>query len=348
MKYFWMTLSWLWSKRGYLAMSFLSALLFFAWLFPFGDLSDMVTSKVAQATGNQIYLQFETMNLGYLPMPSLSATKVSVETPGLPPLDANWIKISPGWVNLLLNAWTIKKAATGDPGASASLMTHISGSVAAEGILGGDIDLSLSPGSKGEGGRERSKVYLALNKMNLADVRKWAELSVEIQGQVDLATTLQITPDFAAQPEGDLELQVRKFNLPASTVETPMGPLNMPALTLSNVTLRGRLSNGSLIIEDGSFGGSKDPLNGRIKGQMALRLQPTGAGIQTIFGAYNLTVDLNTSKQIDQDKSMSLAFFLFDSAKTAGANGSKYLFRAQGQGVGVQYPPPTITRITSY
>jgi len=125
-----------------------------------------------------------------------------------------------------------------------------------------------------------------------------------------------------------------------------MMPINLPTLTLANVVLRGRLGGGQLNIEEGTFGQSKDPINGRIKGQIALSLRPVGGSVQPSFGEYRLNVELNTSKQVD--KEMGFAFLLFDQAKNATANGSHYLFSARGPGLGPMFPPPSITRISSF
>jgi hypothetical protein len=349
MKYFWAALGWIFSKRKFILISFFSALFFFVWFFPFDDLSDLVTSTVAQATNNQIYVQFETMDLNFIPTPAISARRVSVETPALPAIEASWLKVTPSLFGLMFHPLLLKRAAGGDPQAASELQTHIGASVAAEGVLGADIELAVGRGSKSEGGNERSKIFLEIDKLNLGEVSKWAGLSVNMQGQAGLTTTMQMTPGFTEQPEGEIELKVNKFRVPASTIMIPFGeammPINLPTLTLANAILKGRLVGGSLVIEDGTFGQSQDPVHGRMKGQLALRLQNMGGQVQPIFGAYNLTLDLNTSKQIEKD--MGFAFILFDSAKTPTPTGSRYLFRAQGVGLGPQYPPPTITRINS-
>lgn len=350
MTYFWETLSWIWSKRKFILIVFSSAVFFFVWFFPFGDLSDLVTSTVARATNSQVYLQFETMDVHLLPTPAVSARKVSVETPALPPLEAAWMKISPSWFSILFNIWTIKKAASGDPEASAKLATRVGGGISAEGLLGGNVYVSIGAGNKSEQGNERSKVSLAIEKMSLAEVQKWTDLSVNMQGQASLDTSIQFTPGFSEQPDGEIEMHINKFNLPASTLMIPfegaMMPVNVPHLTLANVVLRGRLVGGNLIIEEGTFGKSSDPLNGRIKGQLGLKLTQGGNGVQPTFGTYNLTVELNTNKQID--KEMGFAFLLFDQAKNPTANGSHYLFKAQGQGIGPMFPAPAITRIGAF
>jgi hypothetical protein len=345
--YLWTTLGWIWSKRKFLLVSLISALFFFAWFFPFSDLSDVVTTAVARSTNGQIYLQFETMNLNLLPTPAISATHVSVDTPMLPALQAKWMKFSPSWTSLIWNIWTIKKAGNGDAEAAAKLPTRIGASISAEGLLGADIDVKIRPGSTGDQGVERSKVSLFVEKLNLNDVQKWYDLPVKMQGTASLDTTIQFNPAFLDQPEGDIDLRIKKFNLPASTIMVPMNgaalPINLPTLTLENVILRGRLSGGKLIIEEGSFGQSKDPISGRIKGEIGMRLQNLGQQVIPQFGAYNLKVELNTSRMVD--KEISFAFFMFDNAKTPTATGSHYLFTASGNSFG---PPPQITRIGSF
>ncbi|MGZ3798438.1 MAG: hypothetical protein ACXVB1_18865, partial [Pseudobdellovibrionaceae bacterium] len=345
--YLWGTLGWLWSKRKFFLVSLISAVFFFAWFFPFSDLSDVVTSTVARATNSQIYVQFETLDLNLLPTPAVSAKNVSVDTPALPELHAKWMKLSPSWTSIIWNIWTIKKAGSGDAEAAAKLGTRIGANVSAEGLLGADVDLKIRPGSAGEQGAERSKVSLFVEKLNLSEFQKWSDLPVKIQGQASIDTTIQFAPGFTEQPEGEVDIRVKKFNLPASTIMVPSDgavfPINVPTLTLENVVLRGRLSGGKFIIEEGTFGQSKDPISGRIKGNIAVRLQAMGPQVVPQFGAYNLNVELNTSKMVD--KEISFAFFIFDNAKTPTATGSHYLFTASGQGFG---PPPTITRIGSF
>lgn len=347
MKYFWGLLGWIWSKRAFILVSSISALFFFTWFFPFSDLSDLVTSAVAKGTGNQIYLQFESIDLSLLPAPAVSAKNISVETPALPPLAAKWMKFSPSWISILMNVWTLKKAGGGDAEAAAKLTTRLGANISAEGLLGADAELKLRPGSTSEQGSERSKVSLFVEKLNLSEFQKWSDLSMKMQGQASLDTTVQFTPGFVEQPEGEVDLRVSKFYLPASTLMVPyegaVMPVNLPTLTLANVVLRGRLVGGKFTIEEGQFGQAKDSIYGRIKGNIALRIQANGPQIQPQFGAYNFTVDLNTTKAVE--KEIGFAFLLFDSAKTPTPSGSHYLFNASGQGFG---PPPSIARVNSF
>ena len=54
---------WLWRRKIFIGVTLASALFFFVWFFPFSDLSQFVTTAIARATGNQVYVQFESMDL---------------------------------------------------------------------------------------------------------------------------------------------------------------------------------------------------------------------------------------------------------------------------------------------
>lgn len=339
----WKVFGWLWGKRVFFAVSLLSALFFFAWLFPFSDLSDVVTTMVARGTGNQIYVQFDTLDLNLLPVPAVSAKNVSVDTPALPSLQAKWMKFSPGWGSILFNIWSIKKAASGDAEAAAKLSTRVGATIAAEGLLGGDVDLKIRPGSATDKGDERSKVSLAIDKMKLGELQKWSDLSVKMEGQASMDATVQFVPGFTDQPEGEIDLRIKKFNMPAGVYMAPTDtgamPINYPTLTMENVVLKGHLVGGKFFIDEGTFGQSKDPINGRIKGNFMVRLNSMGGQIVPQFGAYNFTVDMNASNQVY--KEAGFAFFILDNTKSQTASGYHYLFTAVGPGIGM---PPQITK----
>ena len=49
--------------------------------FPYDDLSDMITSQVAEASGNSVYIQFEDLSVGFLPQPGVKMSNVVIEHP---------------------------------------------------------------------------------------------------------------------------------------------------------------------------------------------------------------------------------------------------------------------------
>jgi hypothetical protein len=350
MNYFWAFLGWMWSRKLFFLTIFLSAILFAIWFFPFSDLSDVVTTKVAQATNGQVYLQFDQLDLHLIPQPAISATKLSVET-SLPPIEAKWAKFTPSLFNALFSIPSVIKAAGGDPEAARTLTSKLGASIDAEGVFGGDISLRLKPGAKSEGGRERSRVSLAVEKMNLGDVQKWSEMPVKLQGQLNVDTDMQFTPDFSDQPDGEYLIKISKFVLPGGTFMLPFEgavfPMTYSTLTLANVVLKGHLSGGRLLIEEGTFGQNKDPMYGRIKGHLFLRFQAMGPNIVPLPGQYDLTLELTTNQTVE--KELSLIFALLGPGKTATpGGGAHYLVRAQGAGFGMMAAPPMITRATSF
>ncbi|HMN70173.1 MAG TPA: hypothetical protein PKC28_16660 [Bdellovibrionales bacterium] len=345
MKYVNIAVGWLWRRKALIGIALASALLFFVWLFPFSDLSQVLTTVVAQSTGNQVYVQPETLDVHLLPQPAVSATNVSIETM-LPPLEAKWVKFRPSLMSLLLNIGTIMKAQRGDAEAQKAMATRFGFSFSAEGLLGGDVDLSYGPGRKAEGGGERARARLQIEELNLDSLRDWADLAQKIQGRANVDTDIQFSPDFTDQPEGEFNVRVEKFNMPAGVAMIPMNgvsmPVNYPGLTLANAVLKGRLVGGSLVIEDGQFGQGKDPLYGRIKGQFDLKMIRTPAGVAPQFGKYAVTVDLNANHAML--KELGFVFMFLDKAKTGTTAGARYLFRAQGY-VGSQ---ADITRLTTF
>lgn len=350
MNKFWAALGWMWARKLFFGVMLGSAVLFFVLFFPFSDLSDVVTSAVARATGNQVYVQFDSLDMHVVPMPAVSATNVSIET-SLPPLKAAWAKVTPSLMSVLFSLPTAIKAATGDAEAARAMSSKIGGTFAAEGLLGGDVELSVGSGSKSDSGKARSRVSLAMENIKLAEVQKWSEVSLKFSGDATAVADVQIDPEMGDQPEGNFQVQIKKFNLPAGTVMVPFGeanlPVNVPNITLANVVLKGRLTNGNLQIDEGTFGQAGDPIYGKIKGTIGMRLQAQGANVFPMFGSYNLTVDLNTTQMVEKD--LGFAFMLLNSAKTPVAGGgARYLFRANGNGIGMQYGPPGITRINSF
>ena len=348
MRYPGMLLALIWDNKLFVALTIGFTLLFTVWLFPFNDLSDAVTSAVAKGTNNQIYIQAGQLNIHLLPKPAISANDLKLET-ALPPIEAKWAKVTPGLFSILFSLPTVIKAANGNPEAGRELSSKISLSINAEGIFGGEASLDVGSGKKGESGVARSRVSMALDEINLKDVQRWADLSVNLQGRANFATDMQFSPDFQEQPEGDYELRVAKFVMPAGTVQVPMQgavfPVNLPTLTLANVTLKGRMAPGKFIIEEGMFGQSQDPIYGRIKGQFDVRIQQQMGSIQPSFGEYSLTVDLATSAEIQRDKTLAIAFAPIEGAKTAtSGGGAKYTFKASGL-LGAY---PNITRIDSF
>ncbi|MEZ4872291.1 MAG: hypothetical protein R2827_08610 [Bdellovibrionales bacterium] len=89
------------SVLKYLLLYVSGILLFSLWLFPLNDLGDMLSSRISQATKNQVFVLFENLDLTFLPSPGVSVENLTVEGKGLPKLEAQAASFSPSFVDLL-------------------------------------------------------------------------------------------------------------------------------------------------------------------------------------------------------------------------------------------------------
>ena len=146
-----------------------------------------------------------------------------------------------------------------------------------------------------------------------------------LKGQLDLKTTALADLTFQEQPDVDIDIQIRQFELPPSNVNTAMGPLTLPDLKLSSVELKGRLAGGRFIIETGTIGRQGDELQGTIKGNMGLNVQNVGGTPNPQMGAYNIEVDLKAKRSFQDRAALFLSFI--DTYKTATSDGAQYKFK---------------------
>jgi hypothetical protein len=209
------------------------------------------------------------------------------------------------------------------------------GTLTAKGIFRGDVEIEIKPGKRTEAGAQTQVLSLRAQSLSLAEINKIAELPIMLKGKLNLTTSGMADPTFVDQPDFDLEMHIDQLDLPSSTVNTMMGPLNLPDLKLSSVELKGRLSAGRFNIEKGNIGKEGDELFGTIKGGMSLVIQNQGGNIRPILGAYDLSLDLSIKKSF-QDKAALFLSFL-DAYKSPLTDGARYQFRVNA--TSPQMPP---------
>lgn len=295
----------------------LSIFVFVFLLFPFNDLGDFVSSQVARVTGNKLFLQFEELKMSLIPTPGMKFHQVYVEASGFSGVSAQEIKITP------------------------SVMGMISqkpyGSVSAQGLFKGDVQIKVKSGSRSDNGVERHKIEVTAQKLSLQDLRDVFRLPVMMKGKLDFDTTSLVDLTFSEQPDVDFTLSISQFELPPANVPTPMGPITMPDLKLSSVEIKGRLAAGKLIIESGVIGKETDELRGTITGNMDIALTNTGGNIFPVIGGYDFRLDLRAKRNFQERAALFLSFI--DNYKTPLPDGSQYRFRVSAASTMV---PPTI------
>lgn len=285
------------------AVLILSTIVFSFVLFPFEDLSDLVSAQVAKLTNNKVYLQFE--NLGFSPLNfGLKFKNVSVESSSTPALSAQELTIAPS--------------------ASMVINQKLAGSLSAKGFLRGNIDISMSNAAKSENGNERKKVVINAKELSLSELREVLAWPLQMKGKVGLDANALMDFTFTEQPDVEVTLKVDQLEIPPSSLNTPMGPLSMPDLKLSQLELKGRLSQGRFNIESGIIGKESDELSGNIKGGVGFTIsnQP---GNSTQLGAYDLNINLDVKPNLQQ-KAKFLFDFL-DNYRTNKGNVSHFAFK---------------------
>lgn len=308
-------LSLLRGNKDKLFILFVSPLVFLFFLFPFDDLSDLITSQVSALSGNSVYVQFEKLKMSLIPQPGAKMDQVFIQTVNTPPLSINELLITPS--------------------ISGIIQQRPFGKVLAKGLLQGDVKVQLSKGKATENGLERQQIEISASDISLTELRDLAKIPMLLRGKLNLETSILADLSFQEQPDLNLNLDIDKFELPPSNINTPMGDLTLPDLKLTSITLKGRLSAGRFIIETGTLGKPNDELFGTIKGNIDISILNRDGSFSQQMGGYNLEIDL-TAKRSFQDRAALFLGFI-DNYKTPLSDGAQYKFKMSATGPGM--PP---------
>jgi hypothetical protein len=160
-----------------------------------------------------------------------------------------------------------------------------------------------------------------------------------MQGKANLSTNIAFFPNFDGQPEGEMQISSKGLKLLAGTIPTQLGPVPMPAVNWSQLLFKAHMGGQNLYFDDVEFGSAKDPMSGRVKGQMNIRVDKNGP----ILGAYDIKVELNLTTSAE--KEMDTFLILLKDFRQSTSQGGKYVFRATAQAAGLQ---PNLGRLQSF
>jgi type II secretion system protein N len=284
----------------------------FVWvliLFPFSDLSDLVSSKISEMTQNQLFVQFAKLRISIFPTPGIQFGNFSADHASIGTIEADELTVAP----------SIFSAFSKTPG----------GTVIAKGIFKGDIEVTMKSGTKAEGGNNpRQRIEVSAKHLNLQDLKDLGQLPLAMKGNIDIETTAQTDLTFQDQPDADFLIKADHFELPSQTVNTQQaGPINIPDIRMGTLEIKGKLSGGKLILEDGKIGKEGDDIFGSIKGDIGLLLQNQN-GIRPNMGAYSFTVDLTIKSSLEEKLSLFLG--LISQFKTAVTGAGRYQLKLSG------------------
>jgi len=303
----------LWAYKFRMFIFVIATAAFAIFLFPFGDLSDKITSIVSEATENRVYLQFDDLSLTMIPQPALKMTNVLAETPTASDITVPELSVAPSILML------IKQKPMGH--------------AVATGLMGGELDVNVSGSSK-IASPNAMAVQAQFTDFQMKQLIKTLQLAVPftMSGKGRMTASVDLDPEMKAQPEGDVEIQVNKADIPSFAVPIGgMAPLPIPGMNLEKVSFKGKLKNGQLQLAETQIGGPKDEINAKVTGTMDMHVFPGG---NVNVGIYNLAIDLNI-KDSAQAKLGSMMFMIDGFLKkysSKSVTGTRYAFRIQANG----------------
>lgn len=279
--------------------------------FPYDDLSDMISSEVANATGNTVYVQFDKLSLGFLPQLGIHMANVFIETPFATDLRADSLKVAPSFLSL----FAMKPL----------------GRIKAENLFAGDLDASISNSNKLKAPQAISADIDYMN-FNLNEVVKtFVPISMKANGTASLNALVDLDLEFKSQPEGNVQILSPKVSIPSFSFDTYMNgvkqSMSVPNLNLGKVQIKGQLKNGKVLFSDTVIGSAKDDVFAKIGGDVDLRIAPNS----TAINYYNLAIDLTLKDTFIKDLGSygSMLDLMIGKFKSKSLDGTRYAFRLQ-------------------
>ncbi len=290
---------------------------FMVMFFPYDDLSDTITSQVATATNNTIYLQFEDLSVGFLPQPGIKMANVLFESPFASEIRVDTLKVAPSILALL----QMKPLAR----------------IKASNLFRGELDLTTSGSSKIKAPQAISADLDFTNFDLNSLVKALVPFPMKANGKASLNAVVDLDLEMKSQPEGELQLtspsvQIPAFNFESVTADAGGRPLKqaiaIPSIDMGRVQVKGKMKNGKLAFSDTVLGSAKDDIFARIGGDMDIRTTP--AGVMPTY--YNLQIDVTLKKSfltsLGVYSSMLDLLIGKDKVKEV-ADGKRYMFRLQ-------------------
>jgi type II secretion system protein N len=285
----------------------ISSTFFLLVLFPSNDLSDLITAKVSEQTRGQIqHLSFADMSFGIFPF-GLKLTQVEVQPMGFSTLVAGVVRLNPSIFS--------------------AISKTVAGSLNLEKIFGGDAAIDISASDKGPKGN--STANIKVSSIVLSELFKFLRASrhaspVTAEGKLNLQSQLSLNLEKIGVPSGTMNIEIPNLEIPAQEANIG-GPVQFPLIRMGKTNANIRLEDNKLVIEDFTFGGSKDDLDGKIKGEVQL-MQAGG-----LFYASNSKLNVSISARESYIESIktsgiSLLFLYIDKCKQTSQGVSTYKF----------------------
>lgn len=310
-------------------------------LFPFGDLSNFVTSEVSKATNNSIYLTFSDLNVGIFPSLKLEVREAKLDTATFPRIEVSSLSLRPSFLDLIGSAFSFSNINHPDKEKRVDPLSLVPGvNLDAEGLFNGELSLQLRPEDRG---RFLHKLEVTIEGLDLANLNKNKLVPVKIKGLVNANINGIFDLKFKDQPEGEFSLtasniEIDKFSIPLQD----FGALPLPNLKFQKLALSGRLSDKNLIVNNLELGSGKDDFLVALKGQISMALKQSRRGIDIDWGIFEFQTLLDVNKKLMND--LYFLNFLEDYRIERKSGYQSYGIRGSGKDF---YGMPNMRKITT-
>lgn len=255
--------------------------------FPYNDLKDLIVAQVANITRNSVFLDFKKMQMSFFPRPSLQFQNLQIEV-----------------IPQLQEALIFKELALYP---SASLLRMAPGFSASAKVFSGDLQFSLS----NEGlSAKKSEVFAGswnMNNIEIQDILQQFKSQQDIRGRINIVGQGKMDFPMAEQPELELDISSNLLDLVKMSINTELGPLDLPSLKISELNAKASLNKGKLQISSFKIGKSQDELFGEISGTMDVKMNQLGGQVRPVVGNFDIMLNLNVKASLTQ-KFMILSF----------------------------------------
>ncbi len=286
---------------------FLISTLFFGFvLLPINDLGRLASSKLSELTKGQVSIQFDNFGFSLLPL-GIKFTGLSLETEHFPTFKSDQVILSPNILGLLT--------------------FNLGASIQAKGFMGGALTISTEGAGKTPEGDKKQAVKVSAKKLNLSLSKIY---SMPLEGEAYLKANVTLDTKFKEQPKGDVTVYIEKFVLPSASISSPMGPLTLPYLNLSKISMTGKLKDGQLQIYKTQIGDPQGELYGNIKGSLAIKFIRRGRSFIPVPGSYSFNVDLTVKDSLSKRARLFLSFVDQYKSRTQSGTGQRYALKISG------------------
>ena len=332
--------------KKWILLSFLSALLFFFLLFPWGKAIEKAAEGVFDSfplTGDPGQtrvlllppgLQFFNINFSR----PAALSHLTIDEIRLHPAFSKWLALKPGM------RFTARKASSGKAEGTAGLKFD-SHAEALIWLADGKSEDEDEGGGSVSGDEEERFIHIEGRSTGLdLALFQLQRTGLDVSGRIRFRFYLK-TPkrnfrrEGARKSAGEADIRGAGIEIKDSLIKTALGPVNLPDLQWGEMRLKAALENGELTVESFRLGKEGEALFARLRGTADLR---AGRGIR--LSRYDFQLQIEAAESLASYGLMKTLDLFLSNTKTVLPKAVRYSARIRGSGRRV----PSIEKLSAF